>query len=237
MTRMTSSGAVFFLALFPAFGLVACDQPPSAPTRMPNPAQAEPEPLTLRLTGLVVDGKDRAVPAARVAVEGNSGGTLAETIADAGGLYSLAIDSRRASGLVTVERDGFEPSRHYLLPGSIAAGELRRNLRLHEIFRISAGESVEVPIVEGDSACSDTFGLEDWLCRRIRVVSPVAGQLTLEVPSHYAQPHFRIKLAAAVDSSSSFRIAVPAASETIVEVLLIGGPKGTTTLTTRLEPS
>jgi hypothetical protein len=219
-------------------GLVACDQPPSAPSRVPNPAPPEPEPLSLRLAGLVVDGKDRAVPAARVAIHGSNDSTLAETVADAGGVYSVAIDSRRATGLVTVERDGFEPSRHFPFPGGEAAGELKRDLRLHEILRINAGESIDVSIVEGDSSCSAISELEDWTCRRIRVVSPAAGQLTVEVPSHFAQPYCRIQLSnPRSDYSSSLRIAVAAGSETILDVLLIGGSTGTTTLTTRLEPS
>jgi len=44
-------------------------------------------------------------------------------------------------------------------------------------------------------------------------------------------------IADADGSGSSVRIAVAAGSETIVDVMLVGGPTGTTTLTTRLEPS
>ena len=116
---------------------------------------------------------------------------------------------------------------------------MTRNLRLHQILRVSAGESVSLLIMERDSVCGDQSGLDEWHCRRVRVVSPVEGQLTVEVPASSAEPSFFIKLVGSshLDFRSSFRIAAAAGSETILDVLLVGARAGTTTLTTRVEPS
>jgi hypothetical protein len=225
-----------FVTITAGMGLVACDQPPAAPSRMPINRPAEPTPLPIRLTGLVVDRNDRPVAGARIAVSFN-GRSLGETVADAAGAYAVMIDRRNTSELY-VEKEGFEPSRLFVFPPITAdAAEVTTNLRLHEILRITAGQSLGLSVVEGDSACSYTFGLEDWGCRRIRVVSPVAGQLTVEATRTGLSSYFIITLPGAQnDTGPHFRATVAAGSETILDVLLIGGVNQSTTLTTRIEP-
>jgi len=233
MTRAFSTMALL-VTMTAGMGLVACDQPPAAPSRIPNTRPAEPAPLPIRLTGLVVDGNDRPVAGARVDVSFN-GRRLGETVADAAGAYAVMID-RLDSVSIDVDKEGFEPSWLFASTSSGAA-EVTKNLRLHEILRITAGQSLDLSVVEGDSACPYYFGLEEWLCRRIRVASPVAGQLTVDVGPRGASSYFTIKLPdAANDTGPLFRVAVAAGSETILDVLLVGGFNQSTTLTTRIEP-
>ena len=236
MTRAFSTMALF-VTMLAGMGLVGCDQPPAAPSRMLNSRPAEPTPLPIRLMGLVVDGNDRPVAGARVAVS-NNGRSLGETIADAAGAYAVMIE-RLDSVEAYVAQEGFEPSRLFVFPlTSSGAAEVTKNLRLHEILRITAGQSLGLSVVEGDSACSYTFGLEEWGCRRIRVISPVAGQLTVEVTPTGVSSYFIIKLPNAQnDTGPYFRAAVAAGSETTLDVLLVGGFNQSTTLTTRIEPS
>ena len=232
MTRLSRTMNTMFAAALMAAGLVACDRAPAAgPSRVPNPVSPTHRPQ-LHLTGLVVDGNDGPVAGAQIAANDVSG-RAAETVADAAGAYAVTID-KQDSVAVTVSKDGFESSLLYVwLSGAVAGSEVARNLRLHEILRIRAGDSVEVSIVEGDPSCDD---LEGWPCRRIRVVSPVAGRLTLEVPFSPA-PFFNI-IGPPPDGGSGWflSVAVAAGSETVVDVMLVGGLAKTTTLTTRLTP-
>jgi len=218
-------------------GLVACDRAPAVgPSGVPNPRSTEPARPQVRLTGLVVDANDRPVSGAQIAVWNSDGRTSVETVADTAGAYALTIEKQEMVE-VDVQKDGFELSRLLVwLPGAAPGSEVTRNLRLHGILRISAGESVELSIAEDDSICYD---LEGWPCRRVRVVSPVAGQLTLEVPPESVRPYALIELPGPpyYDIRSFFRLTVAAGSETIVDVMAYGGKAPmTTTLTTRFEP-
>ena len=242
MTKVSPALTALVGATILVVGLVACGKSPVGPSEAPalsGPSPSSPALPEFRVTGHVVDSADRAVAGARITLLVNNESTPIEAFADAGGVYTLAIDPRYADPgddiLLSVEKDGFEPSRVVVwrVPGYEVT---TRNVRLHEILRISAGESVELSITEDDSVCDEMDG---WSCRRVRVVAPSAGQLTVEVPDGSSGPHFVIRWPGPpyYDYRSFFRMPVAAGSETILDVILVGGLGHKTTLTTRLEPS
>jgi len=120
------------------------------------------------------------------------------------------------------------------LSGAAPGSEVTRNLRLHEILRISAGESVELPIELDDPACEDF--LDEWWCRRVRVVSQGAGLLRMTVSADTVDHAFVIA-GPGIGVGPNVRVPVAAGSETIVDVLLRRRPPQKATLSTSLEPS
>lgn len=242
MTMVSPALTALVGAMILVVGLVSCGKSPVAPSQGPalsGPSPSSPAIQAFRVTGHVVDSADRAVAGARIALLTNGRSTPLQAVADASGAYTLAIDARYVDPgdgfVLSVEKDGFEPSWLFMArtPG---VTELTRNVRLREILRIGAGESVELSIDADDSVCDDMDG---WTCRRVRVVCPVAGQLTAEVPDGSSGPHFLIRWPGppSYDYRSSFRMWVAAGSETIVDLILVGGSAHRATLTTRLEPS
>ena len=227
MTRTISNWAVCLSVLLPVVGLAACDQP-AGPSQMPQPAA--PTGPQVRLSGLVVDGGDEPVPGARIAVQSVDGGTLVETVADAAGAYAFAIE-RLDRIVVTVQKDGFEPSRvHFTLVASVAA-EVTAHLRLHQIVRISAGESISLATGEDSSVCYDAYEMDDWTCRKVRVISPSAGQLTIETAIADAQ-RIRLQVPGRMErGASTLRLTVGAGSETTVDVQFLLGASETTLYT------
>jgi len=237
-------GTPFAIAML-LVGLVACDESPVAPSRGPvalDPAASAPSPAAptappVVVTGRVADGNDGAVAGARVVFGSSRNGTTqsAEAHSDAGGAFTLEIPAgllRYNSAILDVAKDGYEPSQVYAWLGSTSPeAPVTRNVRLHEIVRLSPGQSVELEVTSDDSVCG--ADLEDYYCRRIRVVSPGAGHLT--VTAH--ETSFAIKLPGSSSFwSVSLRLAVEAGSETTFDVMLVGGRQGKTTLTTRLDP-
>ena len=237
-------GTPFAIAML-LVGLVACDESPVAPSRGPvalDPAASAPSPAAptappVVVTGRVADGNDGAVAGARVVFGSSRNGTTqsAEAHSDAGGAFTLEIPAgllRYNSAILDVAKDGYEPSQVYAWLGSTSPeAPVTRNVRLHEIVRLSPGQSVELEVTSDDSVCG--ADLEDYYCRRIRVVSPGAGHLT--VTAH--ETSFAIKLPGSSSFwSVSLRLAVEAGLETTFDVMLVGGRQGKTTLTTRLDP-
>ena len=229
MTRTISKWAVCLSMLIPVAGLVACDQPPG-PSPLPMPQPAAPTGPQVRLSGLVVDGGDEPVPDARIAVESGDGRTLVETVADASGSYAFAVE-RRDRIVVTVQKDGFEPSRlHFTLVASVAA-EVTTHLRLQQIVRINAGASIRLAIGEDPSACYDAYEMDEWFCRRVRVISQSAGQLQIDSVITDAT-RIRLQLPGRVErATATLRLAVEAGSETTVDVLFLGQTSETTLYT------
>ena len=161
---------------------------------------------------------------------------MPEAVSDAVGAYTLTIDRQDSLAVVEVRKDGFEPSQLYVSLGSSGAAEVKRNLRLHEILRIRAGESVDLSIDENDPFCENS--LDEWWCRRVRIFSPSRGQLTVAASVDGSAAHLiRLQLPGQHEPApDTLRIPVDAGSETIVEVLRVG-PSPPLTLGAFLGPS
>jgi len=223
MTWLSRAAIVYIAACSLAVAACDGDHAPVAPT----PTSTPTGPLVVSVTGRVLDGSGNAVGGARITAPGNSGGPI-EVVADAAGAYTFSIDARSVRVPLVVEKDGFEPSQLAVWLGvNGATGDVTQDLRLHQIVRASAGASVELSIRPNDPLC----GVDEveWLCRRVRVVSPVAGQL-LVVPAILATDivagqSIRLRLAGRPDvfPPSALNVAVGAGSETILEILLVGG--------------
>lgn len=224
MTRGADTwvGAVAAMALM--VGLAGCDSAPTAPS--PPPAPTAPPTGTLRVFGHVRDGADNAVGGARVIVFHLDGES--ETVSDADGAYALSLPLRQTTVSVTVEMAGFEPSRtSVFLSLNNATVDVRRDLRLHRIVRVSAGASVELSIRSDDPLCTSVRDEFDWPCRRLRVLSEFAGLLTVVHTHDGATPGLGPAIQMQVPTlphgfpTSALSVFVAAGSETIVEFLLI----------------
>lgn len=160
-------GALLLVAV-----VTACDRNPVAPQRVRPVEQVQVSPL-VHLEGLVVDGVGKPVSGATVtALSLETMFSLAKTTSDDEGAYSFSFPTPAPLHPIKVERDGFEPSRHYVDLSAENEGVVRRDLRLHRIWRVRAGESVTLAIDIGDPGCDDF--LDSWTCRTIRVVNPGA---------------------------------------------------------------
>ena len=116
MTKVSPAMTALAAATILACGLGACDTSPIAPSARPDlpssssssaspPAPSQPAPPPVRVTGFVVDATDQPVAGARIVVPDRGVGTPAETITDAAGSYTLAIDGRYQSFVVEVDKD------------------------------------------------------------------------------------------------------------------------------------
>jgi len=132
------------------------------------------------LTGQVLDGRDRAVEGARVSA--NVGGQRVETVTDAAGAFALAATDY--TSMFEATKDGYEQSWHPVdLSNAEPGGRVLKNLRLHEILRVRAGDTVEVWIKPDDPLCSsESDPLESYPCRTVRVVASVTGLLRVGTP-------------------------------------------------------
>ena len=228
LTRLSFAFSLFIL-------VQGCESGPSAPSevRQPAPAPVTPPPTGMtRVTGLVVEPGGQAVPGA--VITWLYGGLPATTRTGATGEYDLTLDSQPPEIIrLTVEKDGFEPSVLYIAAEGKA--EQRRDLHLHRILRIAAGDSVRLSIGPSDSFCGGDTNARP--CRRIRVVSLSEGRLDIGVKGAGVDPQYRIQLAANPDEGrgSYFSTPVDAGSETVIELVLMdtGGPFDTV-LETRL---
>ena len=206
-----------------AASLVACHGSPATPS---PPQLLPPAAGTVRLTGSVLDGNGNAVPGAQITATHISGSV--EALSGAAGEYALPFDSQQVNLPVDVKKDGFEPSRVNVFIGSLgAAADRYKDLRVHQIVRVSAGQSVDLLLRDDDPVCRDPVDEFDWPCRRVRFVSPTAGRLIVvpvQDPTNAAGgPAIRMQLAGRPDvfPPTALNVAVGAGSETIVEVLLI----------------
>jgi hypothetical protein len=160
---------VIVVVLFVAVA-TACNQSPVAPRRVweAQPAQARPG---VQVEGLVIDSIGKPVPGATVtALSLETGAPLASTTSNDEGAYSLLFPTPATWHPVKVEGDGFEPSVHYVTLSVESTEVVRRDLRLHKIWQVRAGNTVELTIDRDDPACSDF--LDEWACRTIRIVNP-----------------------------------------------------------------
>jgi hypothetical protein len=221
-----------------AAGLVACGKSPAAPSPPPPPPANENG--TLRVIGRVLDIRDATVAGAYVS--GFHADGVSDTVSDLDGAYALIVPSRQINLSVRVEKAGFEPSSvDVFLSLNASTADVNRDLRLYQIVRVNAGDSVDLPIRPDDPICASVQADFDWPCRRVRVLSAFAGRLTvvptLDPSTLGPGPVVQMQLPGVPDvfPPTALNVAVGAGSETIVELLLLArGTAHTTTLHTSL---
>jgi hypothetical protein len=210
-----------------------CDgQSPTTPTPVvqgtPVPTQLQP----LHLVGFVVDGANNPVADATLTFWSSPRLVVRSS---ANGAYDATVLVRPPgrSTYVTVDKPGYEES-DLPMEGDPAAIS-SHDLRLHQIERLAAGESVRMVVSPGDSTCGYHYGL---VCRRVRVVSGSSGTLNMEVTSNGGD-RFGVVLGEGpwgFPAELEPRIVVPvtAGSEVIVNVGTgsLAGPQGVTLVTT-----
>ena len=189
---------------------------PTAIAAVNNPAPAPPVRAVqpLRISGRVLDTTDTPVPGARV----TQWDTANTTTTDANGAFEMAasVTPEARSFWVTVEKPGFETSEQ---ARDIQAAA-NASLRLHQIRTITAGQSIQDVVAADDSACGYHWG---FVCRRVRVQSPAAGTVIVEMntdavglgvaiaaPVGFAQPIER-RLALPVKAGAEVMIDISAA--------------------------
>lgn len=205
----------------------ACDgRPPTMPTPIPPW-------LTYRFVGFVVDGRDEPVTNANLTFSDRASTTA---VTDASGSYDVSIELRQRSATVIVSKPGYDSSIH----GVVLDPEIdtsRRNLRLHQIRSIAAGESVHLSVSQDDPTCDYEMV---WNCRRIRVMSASPGTLILEVmPDDDARDRFGLltgPIQEPYQPKSRLSVPVRAGSEIPVDILFVRNHRGFT-LKTWLEPN
>lgn len=147
---------------------------PTAIAAVNNPAPPVRAVQPLRISGRVVDTTDAPVPGARV----TQWDTTNTTTTDANGAFEMAasVTPEARSFWVTVEKPGFETSEQ----ARDIQSAVNASLRLHQIRTITAGQSVTDVVDADDSACGYHWG---FVCRRVRVQSPAAGTLIVDIAS------------------------------------------------------
>ncbi len=152
---------------------------PSEPTPVPpvveQPVPRPPAPaVTYRVRGVVTDETGAPVAGASVAFWMGARQVIFST--DGTGDYRAELETIHRDTVALVEKAGFEPGAHYV--SLIPERETVRNLRIHHVMTINAGELLHFDLKPDEGACG--FDLEFW-CRRIRVRSRSAGTLTMRV--------------------------------------------------------
>ena len=161
----------------------------NAPVSQSSPPTVflEPTGPSIVLTGRVTDASTSApIPGATVSINGRY-----STTTDGSGNYSVTgyLD-QGASSVVYVWADGYEDYARYI------GGTSSQSFPLQPIERITAGDSWSVTIGPDDSLCINNSqdpqeGLPGtgYRCRRVRVLAPVSGVMTLEAISTTGGAH------------------------------------------------
>jgi hypothetical protein len=158
-------------ALAPACGRDSSSPPnPVSPVVEPAHPTFVPEPFVV--TGTVTDDTGAPVRSAEVSFWNER--QPVTTVTDASGMYRAAVPTTYSGTSLWVDAAGYERSDHWvnLIPG----GQNVRDLRIHRIVTIEAGEQRHIDLKPDEGACG--FDLELW-CRRVRVHSKAPGMLTL----------------------------------------------------------
>ena len=164
--------------------VAACGSTPTAPTVPPsspsvNPTGPPPPSfVTRRLSGIVRDGSNRAVANATVTVH-NSNGSKRSVSTDVNGSYDTSADLNQNYAVpwldMEVSKSGYEDTRN----GAVARNQdTSRDLYLFELARLTAGSDAQLSTTFEGPLCG--FDLE-YACRRLQVVSPASGTLTIEL--------------------------------------------------------
>ena len=164
--------------------VAACGSSPTAPTVPPpspsvNPAGPPPPSfVTRRLSGIVRDGSNRAVANAIVTVH-NSNGSKRSVSTDANGFYDTSADLNQNYAVPWLEMEISKPGYEDTRNGALALNQdTNRDLYLFELARLTAGSDAQLSATFEGPLCG--FDLE-YACRRLQVVSPASGTLTIEL--------------------------------------------------------
>jgi hypothetical protein len=165
------------------------------------------------VTSTVVDEDDRPVAGAQVRFPASV--SKAVLVTDASGVFEVTFDwPATAAPLsaisVSIEKPGYEPSEGFV--GSTCCDRVR----LYKVREILAGDTVAL-VLFNDAFCGQ-FG--DNPCRRVRVKSPSAGRLTVDVEpgdfgvaladnTPWSMPPARISLDVAAGSVTSIDVWAP----------------------------
>jgi hypothetical protein len=159
--------------------------PPAAVTSAPAGATSAPvvspaTPFELHVTGVVREDGD--VPVAGATISNG----VEKVVTDARGSYEMTIRRDTGSQLhFDVSKDGYESTVVYVIPG--ATSNATKNIRLYSIRRVIVGDSVHLSLSPDDRMC----GLEnEFLCRRVHVMSPVNGTVTVTTKADDARVTF-----------------------------------------------
>ena len=185
-----------------------------------------PAPAFAYVTGRVLDGGGAPVARARVTAGDQFLGPI-EAATDDSGAYGLTVDARNTALAVTVDRDGFEPTRMIIggptgsLPRTTTA-----DARLHAILRIDVGHEVPLEVLPDDPLCAvETTGATGRPCRRVRITSARGGRLGVSAVDTFgdysAVGGIGIQRADMPPPSPALVIDVSPGSETVVEFVLL----------------
>jgi hypothetical protein len=160
---------VFALALAAA----ACDTPVTpTPGNPPPPSPPTPQ-VERRVTGVVRDIQGQ--PIAGVLVRSWVGTAFSGD----DGRYDVSIGSATVTSL-TASKTGYESTDQYVSGGP-------KDLLLHEIVRISVGESIDVTVGPNDSIWETAF-FEEYRSRIVRILSDTDTRVDLHVVDASGSP-------------------------------------------------
>lgn len=206
---------------------------PTSPTP-PGAAVPAPPSVTYRVHGRVLDNGALPVSGAGVTPVLDSS---VSSVTDEGGSYSLTFTPPRVrpAGIgVRVAKEGYEPAYHNVYFGE--SHEAQRDLRVHRLLGIAAGESASVTVDPDDSPCGSE---DEFACRIVRVRSVAGGTLIAEVSPPLAWLAFR-EVKYPFLGSSVIGTDVDSGDETPILILLPyywdQPPPVTVTLRTSVEP-
>jgi hypothetical protein len=190
-----------------------------------------PGSASYRIAGAVVDERGVPVAGANLTIEGSSPSKTVVT--DGNGAYDITVDLWQRGTSVTVAKMGYETSRYWV--SLDAAQTTSRNLKLHDIQNVDAGQSLRLGFNLDDPGC----GYELYTCRRVRVRSSSRGTLAIAVtPDNGAVQLGLVTAGQEPGLGTRDRLSMPvvAGSETVIEIVIFSGrfPEGFT-LNTSLE--
>lgn len=195
----------------------------------PTPV-ATPTPLAdIRISGQVIDDSDRPVASARIIAANLWSGFVGGVDSASDGTFEFRVGGWSRGTVVSVEKDGFEPSYVELSWPNAQPGDMVvTDLRLHAIVRISAGESATLAIVDRRVWC--TYDSESYpACRSLRVRSEHAGRLIMETHAPF------LLVLDGGTASEQLIVDLDTAREVIVNVVLLDPAPREATIATRLE--
>jgi len=224
------------LVLSVALCTLSCDSGPTnrptqvSPAPIPSPSPV-PGSASYRVAGAVVDERGVPVAGADLTLDGSS--PLKTAVTDANGAFDITVDLWQRGTTLTVGKMGYETSRYWVAldPGQTTS----RNLKLHDIQNLAAGQSLRLVANLDDPGC----GYELYTCRRVRIRSSSRGTLTVAITPDNAAAQFGLVTAGqepGLGTRDRLSVPVVAGGETVIEVVIFSGrfPEGFT-LNTSLE--
>lgn len=159
---MRSKLAVVFAL---AIAVAACDTPVTPTPRNPPPPLPQEPQVDRRVTGVVRNIQGQPIDGALVR---SSAGTA---FSDDAGRYDVSIGSFIVASL-TASKAGYESTDQYVTEGA-------KDLLLHDIVRISVGESINVTVGLNDSIWETIF--DEYRSRIVRILSDTDQRVDLQL--------------------------------------------------------